>query len=551
MNRNCEPSVYYLPVIKEIRRLISWQDREPFSSTYGSFDRTYWCWKFTDFPGARFQEGTYALAYLFCKPFPGNCFAENKIILQWALAGMNFWRIKQYRDGSFDEAYPFEHSLAATAFTSFYAGEAFRLLENYIPKKDREVLCNAFSRAGNWLCVNDERHGILSNHLAAAAAALESIYRICGDMKYRKRSKYFLGKIYKHQSGEGWYEEYSGADPGYQTHCTFYLAWIWKSTGDTKLLESLKHSIDFLKYFIHPNGTLGGEYGSRNTEFYFPAGFEILAHVIPEAASIARFMRQSVAVQNAAGLAAMDVYNYLPMLNNYLFAAGNTKDLHSSDVELPCKSEVNKYFPSAGLYVKSTSVYYCVLGLSKGGVLKGYDRKTGKLVASDCGYWAELYSGKVVTSQSLNNLGQWKESNNAFNVVSDFILINNFVQTPILFIGFRIYTLTLGRLQSAAYWIKNLLVRMLIQRRKKVPMRLSRQICFKEREIIVSDRIEMTGKLNVRILKHGTKFASIHMGSSRYFQEQELDKVYNHEQNWAEHLVRSRKVGIEHTFSFV
>ena len=37
---------------------------------------------------------------------------------------MRFWCTIQHADGSFDEAYPFERSLAATAFTTFYVGEA-------------------------------------------------------------------------------------------------------------------------------------------------------------------------------------------------------------------------------------------------------------------------------------------------------------------------------------------------------------------------------------------------------------------------------------------
>ena len=86
------------------------------------------------------------------------------------------------------------------------------------------------------------------------------------------------------------------------------------------MLDSLARSVAFLKHFIHPNGTLGGEYGSRNTEFYFPAGFEMLAPACADAASIARFMRPFVAQSVPAGLAMMDRYNLLPMLNNYLFA---------------------------------------------------------------------------------------------------------------------------------------------------------------------------------------------------------------------------------------
>ncbi|MBZ0307812.1 MAG: hypothetical protein K8I82_17220, partial [Anaerolineae bacterium] len=224
--------LYQTQALREISRLLSWQDREPFSITYGCFDRTFWAWKFTDFAGARFQEGVYPLAYLYNTAFEGNPYHQHERLLEWARAGLRFWSGLQYADGSFDEAYPFEHSLAATAFTGFYVGEAFLLLKDALPASEIGALRTVFARAVGWLCRNDEHHGILSNHLAVAAAALEIAYRICGEDRFQQRSRYFLQRIYDHQSAEGWYEEYGGADIGYQTHGTFYLARIWQLTQD-------------------------------------------------------------------------------------------------------------------------------------------------------------------------------------------------------------------------------------------------------------------------------------------------------------------------------
>ena len=545
--------IYQKMALGQILRLLSWIDREPFSKTYGCFDRTYWGWKFTDFPGARFQEGVYALAYLFCCTFEHNNLAGNERVLEWARAGLSFWQKNQYRDGSFDEAYPYEHSLAATAFTTFYLGEAFLHLIDYIPAKQQSSLHQTFTRAGDWFCRNDEKHGLLTNHLAAAAAALNVIYRICGVDKYQNRCHYFLQRIYDHQSQEGWYEEYGGADPGYQTHSTFYLARIWRQTQDSTLLESLKQSLAFLKYFIHPNGTLGGEYGSRNTEFYFPAGFEILAPVLPDAALIANFMRASVAKQVSAGLAAMDAYNFLPMLNNYFFAADCATDLNWVSNDLPCQQEFDNeaYFPEAGLFVKSTPNYYSVLGLSKGGILKVYDRATGQLAGSDCGYWAKIDGGQIVSSQSLCRSGYEMLQTNKFSIEANFVQVNQRVQTPWLFMGFRLFTLILGWLPAAAYWLKNLLVHILVRRRQVKPLRLVRQVRFEKDSIFISDKIKVTGKLKVHTLQHGPKFATIHMGSSRYFQFQELEAPSTDEGlDWSRNLQENGKeISIERTFS--
>src|SRR5262249_6053704 len=159
-----------------------------------------------------------------------------------------FWRTLQHRDGSFDEAYPFEHSLAATAFTGFYVGEAFRLIADELSSNERARLRQAFARAGDWLCRNDEHHGVLSNHLAAAAAALVVIERITEEHRFGARAGHFLRRIYDRQSPEGWYEEYGGADPGYQSHGTFYLARVRQLTKDAALLDSLARSAAFLKH---------------------------------------------------------------------------------------------------------------------------------------------------------------------------------------------------------------------------------------------------------------------------------------------------------------
>lgn len=526
------------------------EDREGFSKTYGCFDRTYWGWKFTDFPGARYQEAVYALAYLYKQPLDGTSFAGNAKILDWARAGLNYWRNLQYPDGSFDEAYPMERSLAATAFTSFYLGEAYVMLAEDLSESEKEPFRNTFSQAGVWLCRNDERHGTLSNHLAAAAASLYIIYRITGDTRFEQRSKYFLNRIYSCQSKEGWYEEYGGADVGYQTHTTFYLSRLWQYTHDEELLDSLKNSIYFLKYFIHPDGTIGGEYGSRNTEFYLPAGFEILASVCPEAALIAKNMRWSVKEQTGVGLASMDAQNFMPLLNNYLFAAEYSGNLDSLNGHLPFQQEGEWEFPDAGLVVKSNSYYHVILAPSKGGVLKIYDCKSGKLYLSDCGYWAVLEKGKVASNQALNRSGQINREGSEFVIKALFQEIKQKNLFPFLFVLFRLFSLTFGRMKSVAYWLKHLLVKVLVKDSRPAPIHLTRHVKFLEKEIHIADQIALTGNDNISVLKPETKFATLHMGSSRYFCYQEMATKPIEGENLSEVLMRNRIINIERNFKF-
>ena len=515
-------ALYWRAARREIQRVLSWQDREPFSRTYGCFDRTYWCWKFSDFPGARFQEGVFTLAHLFTTALEENRLYREPRALEWTRAGLGFWQGLQRRDGSFDEAYPFEHSLAATAFTGFYVGEAFLRTRDAL--SDPNGSLGTFARAGDWLCRNDERHGVLSNHLAAAAVALYVIYRITGDERFERRCWHFVQRIYDHQSREGWYEEYGGADPGYQTLCTFYLARLWQYTGDTRLQESLARSVSFLKHCIHPNGTVGGEYGSRNTEFFFPAGCEILAAAIPDAASIAQFMRPRVTEERTAGLPAMDPQNMFPMLNNYLFAADYAAALDTVAPELPCATVGEWWFPDAGLLFTSTPTYYAIVGLAKGGVVRIYDRVHRTLAVSDCGYVARLRSGAVVSTQQLQRRATWNRDPGACTVEAAFVPLLRRVPATWLFVLFRAFSITFGRAQAVAYWLKNGLVQFLMRPPAAVPLRLTRRVELGPHAVMVTDEIVADGDgLGVVECRRAQKFANVHMGSSRYFQWQELD----------------------------
>ena len=67
-----------------------------------------------------------------------------------------------------------------------------------------------------------------------------------------------------------------------------FLAYIYKHTEDKKLLSALKKSLDFIIWFLQPDGNCGGEYASRGTKFFFPAGFEMLSAVDDNSSIIAK-----------------------------------------------------------------------------------------------------------------------------------------------------------------------------------------------------------------------------------------------------------------------
>ena len=515
--------VYLAAIRREAERVLGLLDREEFSPTFGCMDRTFWAWKFTDFPAARFQEGLCFLAFLHSTAFEGNPHHRHPRLLRWIAGGFDFWARIQRRSGDFDEAYPFERSLAATAFTTFYLGEAWELLDGALPPDSGARFRTAVARAAGWLCRNDETHGFLSNHLAAAAAALRHAHRITGEERFAKRSDFFLDRVLSHQSPEGWYEEYGGADPGYQTHGSFYLARLLEMSGEARLAGSLARSFEFLAHFVHPDRSLGGEYASRNTKTYYPAAFERMADRDPRAAWIASEMLPAVEGRSAAGLGSVDAFNTFPLLNNYVsayLAAARRSERPASTGPSPEPAWI--HFPAAGILKVRKRRYDAVVGLAKGGVVQVFDRERGKLVFSSCGYVGRRLDGSTISSQ-------WPDPGRRVDLAGDevriegrFFRVSRPVMSPMRFLAFRLFATTVGRLPALARWLKKVLVRTLIYRSREVDLRLSRQIRFGEGGLEIRDRLVGGPGLMIRDLAEMETFTTIHMGSARYFVPGEL-----------------------------
>ena len=283
-----EKQNYLKKSLSQVPRVLSLQDRDISSPNYGCFDRGFWAWKFKDFPDASLQRAVYPLSLIYSSDFEGNIYFKNENLANWIKAGILYWAKIQHKNGSFDQAFPNEYSFGATAFTLRPLIESFLIIrERFAPTEERIVL-DLIDKAARFLFKNGETHGFISNHLAGAALALYRAGKLLEDEKYKKQSRKTVKLILENQSKEGWFKEYEGPDPGYETLGIYYLAKYHKETEDGKVLEALKNSIEFLSHFIHPDGTFGGEYGSRNTEIFYPAGFEIMKNEIPLAGKMAR-----------------------------------------------------------------------------------------------------------------------------------------------------------------------------------------------------------------------------------------------------------------------
>jgi hypothetical protein len=512
---NPSAQVYRQTALAESWRLTSLIDRNPFSTTRGSFSRTHWGWKFEDFPFPRMQEGVYALARLYALPGTDNPLFEREDVARWIEWGLEYWMSRQHDNGAFDEAYPFEQCLAATAFTSFYVGRTLLLHRAHLSPALHDRVTNALRRAGDWLVDNDESHGILSNHLAAAVAALELIARLCGDARHSRRADLLLERILEHQSAEGWMKEYDGADIGYGTHGFFYLASYWQMTGCSETLVALRRFARFLAYFVHPDGTIGGEYASRNTEFYYPAGLEIVAPECPASAGIAAEMRASILQRRVCGVWAVDIFNFMPMLNNVLFAMDAAREGVAHEPVGYLREPFSRYFAECGLWIVNGERHYAIVGLSKGGTVSLFDKEKRRLAARHSGIVA-VAGARRFTSQdyTLKPPVVWSADGSSATIDVPWKKFDQLVFSPGLFVAFRVFNLSIGRLPAVSRLLKRLLVLTLISRKQRPAIAHQRTVRFTTEAFHIEDDIALPAAVDHLVI--AAQFASIHMGSSFY-----------------------------------
>lgn len=486
--RYSDEALLYLP------RLLLMVDRNRYSPTYGSFDRSYWHYRTMDFPCGMAQEFTLPLALVYKHGFPDNPYLGVERVRELALAGVDYARRSSHRDGTCDDYFPYERAMGALVFSLYACTETCLELGETRPE-----FLEFFLRRARWL----ERHnetGRLTNHQALAALALYNVYLLTQEEWVRRTSQKFVDIVRRWQSDEGWFQEYEGADPGYHTCTIAFLAKLWKKSQDEALLDLLHPAVNFAWYFMHPDGSYGGEYGSRNTYHFYPHGFEVMAPLNPRAAQIAdQFLCKALPKRTRYyndddRMCAHYVYDWLQAYLDF-------SPVRSSE-PIDARPPFQKYFEKARLYVEKTPCYYAVLSLAKGGVLK-VTTEEGP-VYSDTGLIARTRSGVVVVSHMVDDYTLAVDpTRRRFRAAGRMCRRRAKLPTPSTQIVFRLVNLTLGRF--APNVLRWLLQRILITGKPRTSYSFEREFEF------LPDRIRIRNR--VRRPKEAAAFESCHVAS--------------------------------------
>lgn len=509
-------NVYLTQIKNVLPRIFSLLDHDPTNKSYGCADRYWWSWKLTDFANGTFQGMAHGFARLLAHNLLPELIIKDSILHKIDII-FNGTKSIIRANGSLEEAFPFENSYCVTALVSYDLISCVMLIENHIDSSKKSTYIKIIEPMITFLKNNNETHAFISNHLATASVALYKWNILTGENDDKIANK-LLNKILKHQSDEGWFLEYEGADPGYQSLCTYYLADLHYHRPDLNLIEPLRRSIQFLTYFIHPDGSFGGLYGSRNTRFYYPAGFEILAEQIVEAKMIAATMRNSIQGFKVVTLVCMDDPNLIPMFNAYCFAA-TSKNLIAESINIPCQSTKvwQKTFTKAGLLIGKGREHYTIISLHKGGVCYHFNKLETMI---NTGIIVENPAGDRFSTQAYQPQQHWEIKDNHIIINTPLTSLTRIMPTPFKFLILRLLCLTLMRVNSLNKIIKLSLVKLLITNKKSIPV-------FNIRTIKLGNKIEITDNLQqnhneqFKILSGINNYSSIHMASQGYWQIQD------------------------------
>ena len=502
--------VFLNRALGEIPKILTLLDRNPHSPTYGCFDRNFWHYKIIDFPSGMSQEFLWPLALAWDTEHPGNSYYRSEPVREWVIAGMRYAARSSHRDGSCDDYYLYEKAGGAAAFSLLAFLESYRLLD-----LEDAGLEEFFARRADWLAGHMES-GRLANHQALIALCLQKAGDLLGTDRWEKEKNNRIKTVLSWQNREGWFQEYEGCDPGYHTLTITCLAWLLESSpGYLDLRQALEKAVELALEFVHPDGTFGGEYGSRNTNNYFACGFEIAGAWKPEA--LWANDRYAEAVERGLTPCFSDDH----IIGHHAWSDFLTfRKWVKSRPAVPPARKAGVWLEQAGILIDRNRDTELYAALNKGGVFKLFSE--GRMVCADSNFSVITKSGGREKTASAHLVDRYDIS-----IEEDVVEISGRLgwaghtqMNTLNLLVLRLVMMSVGRFSPNL--VRKLLQRLLITGKKRSGIRFTRRFVRQGRGWLVRDSLEAPDWSAVISAGLGCDQTSIYVVMSRTFHKGQL-----------------------------
>ena len=512
-------------VLRGTERVLALLNRNPLSSTYGCFDRNFWHFKtIIDFPSSTYQQVVVGLAHLFSTAAPENPFHGSPVLKDAIRAGVFYWCEIQNRDGSQNEYYQNDRSFCPTAFTTYGIAETLLLMGDHFSEVEKARIHRHLLLGARWLARH--RFAIVQNQMMASMNALYQVWKVTQDDGVRRSFEARRAEVLASQSAEGWFPEYGGADTGYSYKQLYLLSSYLTAAGDdAEVLAAASRLVDFLTFFLHPDGTSGGDYNSRSTQHVMPYAIDFFhrrLHSESTALLAAWYYRHTAADETISSLAMDDKYQSYFYYNSDVQSFLSFRE--APDTAPVKRAEGVTNFEQAGIVRIEVGDLLVWLSRRRSGVIRAFHQ--GKLVYSDSGYVLKV-GGRLCATQcddaaavaSVTSDGDRVRVSVRGNagVVDDSLPLVRWI------VPFKFFCRTLLWFDFIGYWFNDKLKADLIARQVRVPVTLEREFSLASGGLAIRDRIvPRRPGIKISDVYRVRDFTVVHSPSSRFYQHQYL-----------------------------
>jgi hypothetical protein len=289
------------------------------------------------------------------------------------------------------------------------------------------------------------------------------------------------------------------------------LARIYQLNPDPRLKTALIKAVKLAAYFVHPDGSYGGEYTSRNTYNFFPHGFELVGQWLPEALAINDRFLNGIAQGKAPCYADDHIIGHHTW--NYLLA---WQDFIDQRLPVSPPTEGRIWLKQARILIDRRQDTVLYLALNKGGVFKFF--RGQELEVADTQFSLRLRQGRKIKNAVGHLVGRYQ-----VQVEPDEIVIRGALgwakqkqMTPLNLMILRIVMLTIGRFFPNL--IRKVLQKMLIVGKSETPFRFTRRFHWQNGHWLLTDELEAESWREVLAAGIGCDQTSIYVVMSRTFQ---------------------------------